>query len=69
MIDLQNALNDYDQHQGDSLRSDNLKTIVEAARLVANPDYQAAYDSLFAIDPTLEAVTEAVDAALGVDTP
>lgn len=66
MSDLQDALNDYDRHNGDSLRSDNLQTIVEAARRVANLEMDEASRVLYEMTGLAFRAEPIVFGALGI---
>jgi len=73
MSELQDALDFWDETIGptESLLPNTTKTIVAAARKVANPDYEAAFDTYkshvedMALS-TWDLVGLTVDAALGI---
>ncbi len=70
MSDLQDALDKWDANKG--MLTAELETIVEAARLVADPDYAAMFSAWWDNDHIRndqERLTLALNAALHIDPP
>ncbi len=77
MSELLNALDQWDRFDFATFSPEQAETIVEAARKVADPDYEAAADAFISemirIDPgktaygvEMRAIHAAINAALGI---